>query len=245
MPLRSLLALALAAFVAPSACSASVSDAVSGPPAHTPKWPISFSAPFGMYNLDRNPVVNASSVFYFDWSNPQRPAQLIDYVEQCFPTIPGSELEPCRILFLDSIYYSQPSLGIDCCLWFEGVGPSPPDFLAGFTWNGTAVAKDYYGTKTETNYWIATPPATGFTYWTDVKTNHDIWFKDGASGPYWAWGKFNVGPQDQTLFKMPGTAEQCATKCPPIMDATAPVKEPMVRRALANHAMQKKMLSNF
>lgn len=205
-----------------------------------PIWPGAFSAPFGLYNIAlRNPIVNATSTFYYDFTHYQ--AQLIDYPTRCVPILPGGELSGCRLLFRENIYFSQPSLGVNCCTLFDDVGPSPPAFLDGFTFNGTALATDYYGTSLLANYWAATPPATGFAYWTDMQTGHDLFFRDGDSGSFWAWGKFKVEEQEKQLFDLPGSKEECETSCFASMKQEAMKHEMMVKRVMGMKKQQQIM----
>ena len=66
----------------------------------------------------------------------------------------------------------------------------------------------------------------GFKYWTvghydKIYSNwgHDIVFQDGPTGVTWRWGNFNVSTQEESLFTLPGTDTQCATKCSKLLSA--------------------------
>jgi len=182
-----------------------------------------------LYDLtEPTPVVNGQSHFYYNWNQYQ--AQTVAYPYQCIPLLPNGTQQPCTLYFNpNGVYLSQPALGQQCCLAFPGVGAVPPAFLAGFTWNSTQSAPDMYGMQHECNFW----EGSGFQYWTDVDTNHDVFFNDGGSGAFWAWGKFNVVPQNQSLFTLPGTTAQCNTACPGFGQEHALKHIPLLRLAMS------------
>jgi len=159
------------------------------------------------------PTVNVTSYFYYNYDQLQ--TQVISYPEQCIPLYGDAYKYPCSLYFNpNGIYLAQPMyLNVQCCLLFPGVGAVPPNFLAAFTYNGTAIAQDYYNDTYECNYWVGDG---GFAYWTDVKQGHDIYFQDGPTGTYWSWGRFTVAPQDPIFFALPGSAEECNQPCPPL-----------------------------
>lgn len=119
------------------------------PPSPGPKWPLQFQATFGLYQfdnlVDNTPIFNETSEFYYDFNVSY--AQLINYPTRCVALLsPLADKSPCQILFnKQGVYFSQPQENVECCLMFQGVGPSPPNFLEGFTWNGTNSAPDFYG----------------------------------------------------------------------------------------------------
>jgi len=184
-------------------------------PSSKPVWPVEFDAPFGLYNLNLpSPLVNVYSHFYYNYDELQ--SQVISYPTNCIPIVPiVGFYHPCALYFNDNgTYFSQPDLGIQCCSLFPGVGATPPQFLAGFTWSSNQTfATDYYGVNHVTNYWVGTGDGSNFAYWTDLNTNHDIFINDGSSGIFWSWGKFTVGPQSPTIFQLPGTSDQCNKSC--------------------------------
>ena len=108
-------------------------------------------------------------MLYYNWDEYQ--SQVIDYPNNCIDVVPViGYLHPCRLYFTpNDIYFSQPSLGVECCQLFAGVGPVPPTFLQGFNYTTTAVAPDMYGNFHQCNLWSG----TGFQYWTDATTGHD------------------------------------------------------------------------
>ncbi len=120
---------------------------------------------------------NASSYFYYDWTHE---VSLIDYPEQCIAIVGNSTSHPCKIYFNPKgSFLSQPSTGVKCCAIALGVGSVPPQFLAGFDYNGTSTASDLYGSKHQCNLWTG----SGFAYWTDITSDLDIYFRDGPVGP--------------------------------------------------------------
>eukprot|EP00299_Pterocystis_sp_00344_P002724 c13069_g1_i1.p1 GENE.c13069_g1_i1~~c13069_g1_i1.p1 ORF type:complete len:244 (-),score=42.02 c13069_g1_i1:78-767(-) len=229
MPVRNLSLITFAVVLV----SAALGDPVK------PLWPEAFSAPFGLYVAFPS-VKNATSHFYYDWGNR---STLIDYPQHCINAIPLlSPSHPCKIYFnANGSYLSIPALGKQCCTLFAGVGPVPPAFLAGFNYTGTQDAKDYYGNNHHCNYWS---DSTGFGYWTDIQTDLDIYFRDGPTGTYWAWGDLTEGPQNQSLFELPGTPEQCATTCFKLEEETNAVlaAEPMLKLAVAHAARNRRGL---
>ena len=185
-----------------------------------PVWPEQFSAPFGLY-ATAPPVKNASSMFYYHVTkNFQK--QLIDYLEKCLPLVPGNAIhnEPCKLYFQsEGIFLSQPSKGVNCCLFVEQVGAVPVQFLHSFTRIAQNVyAPDLYGNKVSCDYWEG---PGGFAYWTVGNNDplyhnfgHDIKFQDGQTGVSWRWGNFDVSPQNETIFDLPGSMDECMTPCP-------------------------------
>lgn len=175
-----------------------------------PIWPLEFSYTFGLFSVASNsPIINETSQFYYNWD--QYKSQLIVYPNQCLPFITNGDQYPCNILF-NSIgtYLIQPLTSNPCCLMFPGVGATPPNFLAGFNYNGTAIGTDYYGNRIPSNYWFG----LGFGYWTDINTGNDIMLTDGSPTTIWTISKFNVSKQDKSIFTLPGSESQCNTMCP-------------------------------
>ena len=77
---------------------------------------------------------------------------------------------------------------------------------------------DFYGNQVSTDHWEG---PLNFEYWTVGHNDklyknwgHDIVFKDGPTGVTWQWGNFDVSPQDDSLFKLPGSMDECSKKCP-------------------------------
>jgi len=197
-------------FVAAAAARTHTHKHVRAPP-NKPVWPTEFDAPFQLFDLTvPTPIVNQTSHFYYNFD--QYEAQRISYPQQCVPLLTNGSFHPCDLYFnANGTYMSAPALGAkyECCLVLPGVGPIPPQFLNGFNWDSVQSAPDAYGESHVCNYWTG----SGFGYWTDITTNHDIFFNDGGSGAYWAWGHFHVAPQPQSLFELPGTLEQCSQSC--------------------------------
>lgn len=142
-------------------------------------------------------------------------SQRISYPHRCLPFFAGAtEAGGCDIYFnANGTYFSQPQQGaaLGCCLMFPQIGAVPPQFLQGFTYNGSATAPDFYGVEQQTYYW--TGPG-GFAYWTLIPGGHDIFFNDGNGFGYWAWGLFNVTKQPAELFELPGDEASCNKACP-------------------------------
>lgn len=186
-------------------------------------WPIQFDTPFGL-NTVVPPIHNATSHFYYNWDIQ---AQLIDYVDHCFPFAHwDSAFFPCKLYFNPSgVYVSAPKIDLDCCTLFAGVGAVPPNFLQGFNFSSTETADDMYGVQHNCNFWLG---ADDFGYWTDVDTRHDIQFRDGPSGVFWNFGHFNVVNQSEALFQLP--SGDCSTKCGFLMkdDQLNPAADPFV-----------------
>jgi hypothetical protein len=104
-------------------------------PSPPPIWPSQFLARFGLYQFDlpsNSPIFNMTSYFSY---NIDVDGQLIEYPDRCVPVLPGGDESGCNILFLETgIYWHQPKLGIDCCMLFPNVGPTPRNFTHGFDW---------------------------------------------------------------------------------------------------------------
>jgi len=190
-----------------------IAGVLAGPPAQKPVWPQEFDAPFGLYNLSpASPILNASAHFYYNYDQLQ--SQVIQYPTNCIPIFGQNSNFPCALYFNSAgTYLSQPTLGLECCLLIPDVGAVPPSFLQGFTWNSTQTAPNLYGQETKCDYW--TSGASGFAYWTQLNTGFDVFFQDGPTGTYWAWGDFNVVSQPSSVFALPGNSAQCAASCFP------------------------------
>jgi len=192
-------------------------------------WPPEFSAPFGLYiNSILSPVNNASSTLFYNWNIE---SQLIDYPNNCIPLIPilGYK-QSCKLYFTaNNTYFSQPKLNIPCCKLFSGVGTIPIDFLKGFNYTGVDNAKDMYGNVHSCNLW----EGSGFKYWTDINTGHDVYFRDGPiGGIYWAWGNFNVTQQPAEIFQLPQPSNICEKSCLGLVDMDAIKQDPLINLAL-------------
>jgi len=204
-----------------------------------PEWPQQFDSPFGLFDLQPlSPVVNANAHFYYHYdtsgSAPLQ-AQRISYPVQCIPLATNGSNSPCDLYFFNGnntgLYLAQPGIGKDCCLAIPDLGPIPPAFLGGFTWNSVQIAPDLSGTRHNSNYWAG----SGFGYWTDLQTGDDVFFQDGGSGIYWAWGDFNVQPQPASVFALPANPAECNTLCILTDDERAAIaNDPDVRRAWAH-----------
>ena len=148
--------------------------------------------------------------------------QLVDYQEKCFPFVSVGNFfwnEPCKLYFQkEGIFLSQPLKGVDCCLFKEGVSAVPIQFVHSFTRAGQNVsAPDFYGNDVSCDYWEG---PDGFKYWTVGKhdelyhnVGHDIVFQDGPTGVTWRWGNFDVREQDDAIFDLPASLEECMTPC--------------------------------
>lgn len=202
-------------------------NCLNPPHGKCPVWPAEFSAPFGLHS-SIPPISNASSMFYYKFLEDSLQAQRISYQQHCFPFVNARspfESKPCDLYFVGQgsnhstgIYLSQPAHGIDCCSFYSGVGAVPTNFLRAYKYQGTnESAPDLYGNTVKCDHWVG---PESFEYWTVSHYDklyknwgHDIVFKDGPTGVTWRWGNFDVTPQDDGLFKLPGTNMQCATKC--------------------------------
>jgi len=190
-------------FVACLSVSSLTTAAAADPP--KPVWPIQFDVTFGLNSPAGDslpsPIVNASSHFYYNWDLK---ASLITY-ESCLPGVfQDSQKYPCNITFNDiGTFLFVPDAGIDCCLWFPGVGSVPPQFLQGFNYSGfDQIVFDYTGVPIMTHYWVA-QPLGGFQYWTDASNGHDIEFCDGGNVLWNFQPPFNVVNQNSSLFDIP------------------------------------------
>jgi len=183
-----------------------------------PVWPAEFSAPFGLYS-HFPPIKNATSMFYYKITDGEK-KQLVDYQTYCFPfTNLLHYKQPCKLYFQEEgIFLSQPG-HVNCCTFKANVSAVPIQFLHSFTLKESNVkAQDYYGNEVSTDHWVG---PLNFQYWTvghnDTRYKnwgHDIVFQDGPTGVTWQWGNFDVSPQDDSIFKLPGTPEECAKSCP-------------------------------
>jgi hypothetical protein len=87
-------------------------------------WPIQFDVPFGL-DCILPPIHNATSHLYYDWTIK---SQALDYPERCFPFAHwDSGFHPCTLFFNpQGVYLAAPAIGLDCCLFVDGVGAVPP-----------------------------------------------------------------------------------------------------------------------
>ncbi|KJE89608.1 hypothetical protein CAOG_01043 [Capsaspora owczarzaki ATCC 30864] len=221
------------------ACAAIAAPLAPAADPEKPIWPIQFDVPFGLNWVGGTLINNASSHFYYNFDLE---AQVIQYDTHCFPLAHWNAVfYPCKLYFTakPAIYLASPANGIDCCLFQDGVGTVPPNFLGGFNYSGsTQIIKDYYGVSHNTYHWKG---IEDFGYWTDVSSEVDVQFQDGPTGVHWNFGNFNVVNQTASIFALP--AGNCETKCNFLLEKsgasgiTSKLVDPMLKLAQTVHQM--------
>jgi len=173
-----------------------------------PTWPSQFVVPFGL----NDPLLfirNSSAKFYYNWDQVQ--SQLLDYETHCFPLAHlDAVFHPCKLFFNPKgIFLSLPADKIDCCLFVDGVGAVPPNFLRGFNYSQkNETVPDMYGKQHNCYLWDG---EDDFKYWTDADKGIDVQFQDGPSGVKWNFGSMIVQSQDPSIFTLP--AGDCSKSC--------------------------------
>eukprot|EP01116_Phalansterium_solitarium_P021870 TRINITY_DN69_c0_g3_i1.p2 TRINITY_DN69_c0_g3~~TRINITY_DN69_c0_g3_i1.p2 ORF type:complete len:221 (+),score=50.14 TRINITY_DN69_c0_g3_i1:657-1319(+) len=201
-----------------------------------PVWPLEFDAPFGL-NIPAvdvvlpHGIVNGSSHFYYNWD--QANATLITYLDGCLPYIhKDSEKQPCNLTFVPAgTFFTSPT--VPTCLWLDGIGSLPPNFLEGFTYSGfDQITVDLYSAAHFVHFW--TGPG-GFQYYTENNTGLDIALVDGGI-IQWAFGTLTAAPQDPAMFAVP----QDYKKCPFITDVNFGSRKFSDPYAKLSHLLSKK-----
>lgn len=172
--------------------------------AHPEPWPETWSSSWNFVNTSNRVLLNFGT-YYYDFLGHHQLMRVDNRL--CEP----QRKSPCNVFFnMSNCYSFQPETG-DCCLLFNNVGATPPNWLASATFTKIT---EYYGEKTYQWKYIDSDGAS-HNYWQNYngRIRWPVAFGDSNQVQEW----LGITPHvERHRFELP--SPKCQTPCKSIMD---------------------------